>query len=133
MQKLVLIAFIAIVASFLAPSICYADASVPHSLTEAREHLLKERENLLADRAAINSKLNNLVSSRLQIDKALNGNPGNRQAMTDARANLIAQIYKMQNYLDHTERDLMNNDKDLGVVESEIRRFACMNIGSQTY
>jgi hypothetical protein len=104
------------------------NATIPTSLWEARDTLLKERDVLLSDRDNLNAQLNKLYSIRKQVDNSLTGNSLNRPALLDARQRLLTQIAKFQGYLDHTERDLLDNDKDLNIVESEIKHYACMNL-----
>ncbi len=114
--------------SFVAPSIVLADNSnIPHSLFDARERLLKERQELLADRSEYNSRLNYLEGYRIQVDKALAGNPWNRGALIDARDALVKRMDDLTSWLDGTERDLISNEKDLALVESEMQRYACIN------
>jgi hypothetical protein len=133
MKKIASIILTVVAIALLAPVSAFADnSSVPHTLLDARDHLLKERQQLMIDRADTNTKLNFLSSSRAQIEKALAGASSspqlNRQALQDARSKLLTQISRMQMYLDHTEKDLMDNDKDLNLVETEMKHFACMSM-----
>jgi chromosome segregation ATPase len=129
MKKVILLSLTLLAISVAMPVSAIADNStIPHALLDAREHLLKEREQLMVDRSDINTKLNFLSSSRTQIDKALTGNSLNRQGLQDARSKLIIQISRLQMWLAHTEKDLGDNDKDLNLVETEMKQFACMNL-----
>jgi len=123
---LILLTFMAI--SFVSPTPALADNSnIPQSLFDARDRLLKERQELLADRSEYNTRLNYLDGYRIQIDKALAGDPWNRQALLDARTQLIKRMDDLRNWLDSSERDLLANDKDLALIESEMQRYACIN------
>jgi len=114
--------------SFVAPAAVLADNSnIPHSLCDARDRLLKERQELLADRSEYNSRLNYLDGYRMQVDKALAGNPWNRNALIDARDALVKRMDDLRSGLNDTERDLIANDRDLALIESEMQRWACIN------
>jgi hypothetical protein len=114
--------------SFVAPPVVLADNSnIPHSLFDMRDRLLKERQDLLADRSDYNSRLNYLDGYRIQIDKALSGNPWNRDALIDARNGLVKRMDDITSWLESTERNLLANDKDLALIESEMQRYACIN------
>lgn len=123
-----LILLTVVTVSFVAPPLVLADNSdIPHSLFDARDRLLKERQELLADRSDYNSRLNYLEGYRIQVDKALSGNPWNRDALIDARNALIKRMDDLRSWLADTEHNLIANDKDLQLVESEMQRYACIN------
>lgn len=123
---LILLALVTV--SFVAPSIVLADNSnIPHSLFDARDTLLRERQELLADRSDYNSRLTYLDGYRIQVDKALAGNPWNRDALIDARNGLVKRMDDLKSWLEATEHDLIANEKDLALVESEMQRYACIN------
>jgi len=129
MNKVILLSLTLLAITVTMPVSALADNStIPHALLDVHENLLKERDRLIVDRSDINTKLKFLLSSRTQIDKLLTGSSLNRVALQDARAKLIIQISRLQMWLDHTEKDLGDNDKDLNLVETEMKHFACMNL-----
>jgi len=128
MKKYLSAAIVMVALTLMPAPMALADDNVPQSLLAARDRLLKERDQLLSDRSNFNTQLKFLTQSRSQIEKALYGNPVNKPALLDARAQLTLRIYRTQTWLDHTERDLLDNDKDLNVVENELKTYACANL-----
>ena len=99
---------------------------IPDSLWSWRDRLLHERQELLSDRADCNTRLAQLDGYRIQIDKALGGNPWNRQELLGARASLLKRVDDVKAYADAVEKDLIDNQKDLALIESEMERYACI-------
>lgn len=101
------------------------DSDVPGWLLGWRDRLLGERSKLLNLRGEVNTRLNILQSYQIKADQMLSGEAQGSPDLIAARDSLRALIKKYQGISDDVELDLMDNNKNLVLVEKDIQAYAC--------
>lgn len=129
MKKIAVLNLIVLVLTFVFPVVVNADnLNIPGGYQAAYHHLLEQRQNLMNDRATSIRNLSQCDSWLVQIDKALVSYTStvNRERLMSSRSYIAALKDKLQRSLDYQQRQILNTDKDLAWLETEMKHFACM-------
>lgn len=104
------------------------DSDVPGWLLGWRDKLLGDRSRLLNLRGEVSTRLNILQGLKTQADQVLSAptqDPASVNEIIAAREKLRALIKRYQGIADDVEMDLIDNNKNLVVVEKDIQAIAC--------
>ncbi len=129
-RKLISLISVAITLVLFAPiAAMSADRDVPLVMWSVRDRLLRDRTQVLNQRADLNQRILALRTIQTDIDKLLSssGLCSERYAELDsARGQLALSLLNLQRRIDTLERYLIENNKDLANVDYHIQRYACM-------